>query len=54
MRTAKGFLCFDNSKLPIHTLTQKRTEQIEKIAMPLLTEMLRKLRQEKPQLFKSL
>jgi hypothetical protein len=46
-------LIFDDSNLPVNDLSVKRIEEIEKVAMPLLNEMLDKLSQEQPHLFKS-
>ena len=44
---------FDDRKLPTNNMTAERMLQIDKVAMPLLEEMLDKLRQEQPHLFKS-
>jgi hypothetical protein len=44
---------FDDSDLPINDLSVERTEEIEKMVMPLLLEAAKKLRKEKPHLFKS-
>jgi hypothetical protein len=44
---------FNDSNLPINDLSVERTEEIEKLVIPRLTEAFKKLRQEKPHLFKS-
>lgn len=44
---------FDDSNLPINNLTSERMEEIEKLMLPRLTEAFKKLRKEKPHLFKS-
>ena len=49
----KSYFTFDGHKISVNNLTVERSEEIEKVVMPLLTEMLDKLRQEKPHLFKS-
>jgi hypothetical protein len=50
-KTAK--LSFDDRNLPPNKITRYRAEEIERVAKPLLSEMLEKLRGEKPELFRS-
>ena len=44
---------FDDRKLPVNNMTSERMLKIDKVAMPLLEEMLDKLYLEQPQLFKT-
>jgi|GEM_PF-5465899 len=45
-------LNFDDRNLPVNNLTPERIREIEKLAMPILAELLEKLRKEKPESFK--
>ena len=44
---------FDDRDLPVNNLSVQRTEEIEKLVIPNLTEAVENLRKEKPHLFKS-
>lgn len=44
---------FDDRNLPVNDLSTERIEEIEKIAMPRIKQILEKLRKEKPDLFQS-
>jgi len=44
---------FDDRELPVNNLSVERTEEIEKLVVPQLTEAAESLRKEKPYLFKS-
>lgn len=52
-KTTSKKLNFDDSNLPVNNLTPKRISHIEKIAMPLLSGMIEKLRAEQPELFRN-
>jgi len=43
---------FDDRGMPVNDLSLERSEQIEKLAMPLLEEAFKKLKTEQPHLFK--
>ena len=44
---------FDDSNLPINPMSKERELEIDEKALPLLKETLKKLKEEKPHLFKS-
>lgn len=55
MSEEKAHKCkpFDDSGLPVNSLTVERIEEIEKLVVPRLDEAFDKLRKKKPHLFKS-
>lgn len=42
---------FDDSMLPVNTMTRERTEEIDRLLTPMLDEAMTQLRIHKPHLF---
>jgi hypothetical protein len=50
---AMPIVTFDDRNPPPNKIARSRAEEFERVARPLLNEMLEKLRHEKPHLFRS-